>query len=141
MDEWIPGSRQEARPQVRNCAPGNDEGEDASMCGLLVRCCVDGRKPIHSALAQQPHRGTRGFAEHGREHVSAGRLAPQVRTMELFSYFRKFCLTRTPTQLFNARVPPDKRGVRTSRTRGGMRWPLIMRKTNACEADGEVVWS
>ena len=25
----------------------------------------------------------------------------------------------------NCRVPPDKRGVRTSRTRGGMRWTLV----------------
>ena len=26
MAKWIPGLRQEAHPQVRNCAPGNDEG-------------------------------------------------------------------------------------------------------------------
>ena len=28
-------------------------------------------------------------------------------------------------------VPPDKRGVRTSRTRGGMRWTLVCAETTA----------
>ena len=59
----------------------------------------------------------------------------------LFSHFPKFHLTRTPTQLFNTPVPPDKRGVRTSRTRGGMRWPLNAQLTRAHDADGEVVWT
>jgi hypothetical protein len=31
--------------------------------------------------------------------------------------------------------------LRTSRTRGGMRWTRKLRRTSAAEADGEVVWS
>jgi len=38
-------------------------------------------------------------------------------------------------------VSPDKRGVRTSRTRGGMRWTRAAALTNAAGADGKAVWS
>src|SRR5947207_10470363 len=37
-------------------------------------------------------------------------------------------------------VPPQQRGVRTSRTRGGMRWTRAVRLTKCAAADGEVVW-
>jgi hypothetical protein len=37
----------------------------------------------------------------------------------------------------NLPVSPDERGVRTSRTRGGMRWTRSLRRTNAGRADGE----
>jgi hypothetical protein len=37
-------------------------------------------------------------------------------------------------------VSPDERGVRTSRTRGGMRWTDQARETHAPGADGEVAW-
>jgi hypothetical protein len=37
-------------------------------------------------------------------------------------------------------VSPDERGVRTSRTRGGMRWTDQTRETHAPGAYGEVAW-
>jgi hypothetical protein len=37
-------------------------------------------------------------------------------------------------------VSPDERGVRTSRTRGGMRWTDQARETHAPGAYGEVAW-
>jgi hypothetical protein len=37
--------------------------------------------------------------------------------------------------------PTQRGGSRSSRTRGGMRWTLMVPITNGTDADGEVVWS
>src|SRR5215208_4918603 len=47
-----------------------------------------------------------------------------------------------PNHFTTLAVSFHQRGVsRSSRTRGGMRWPLMAPLTNGAEADGEVVWS
>jgi hypothetical protein len=39
---WIPGLRQVAHPQVRNCAPGNDDG---MYCTVNIRNYVSKNPP------------------------------------------------------------------------------------------------
>ena len=50
-------------------------------------------------------------------------------------------MTLDPNQSIVCAIPPDERGVRTSRTRGGMRWTPHARLTRAQAAYGEVVWA
>jgi hypothetical protein len=47
------------------------------------------------------------------------------------SEIQKFRLPTDPNQFTDSRRPVPQRGVRTSRTRGGMRWTLAARETNA----------
>ena len=56
------------------------------------------------------------------------------------SEIQKFRLPTEANQFTDSRRPVPQRGVRTSRTRGGMRWTRAVHVTNGADADGEVVW-
>src|SRR5258708_40229239 len=52
-----------------------------------------------------------------------------------------FSFASDPNQFTDSRRLVPKRGaLRTSRTRGGMRWTRAAHVTNGADADGEVVW-
>src|SRR5258708_35809006 len=57
----------------------------------------------------------------------------------LISEFPKFRLPTDPNQQYIPCRPVPQRGVRTSRTRGGMRWTRAVPLTNGAEAYGQVV--
>jgi hypothetical protein len=52
-----------------------------------------------------------------------------------------FRFRRRANQWFVSARLTRQGALRTSRTRGGMRWTRKLRRTSAAEADGEVVWS
>jgi hypothetical protein len=56
---------------------------------------------------------------------------------------RPALLLETPNQNDHLRVPPPQEGriAIVTDVGSGMRWTLWRRKTNAAEADGEIVWS
>jgi hypothetical protein len=56
-------------------------------------------------------------------------------------FAKKFRFAADPNQQYIAHRPVPQRGVRTSRTRDGMRWTRQRGLTNGADADGEVVWS
>src|SRR6266446_2342785 len=63
------------------------------------------------------------------------------------SEFQKFRLPTNPNHFYIDHCPVPQRGVRTSRTRGGMRWTRAARETNAacwrtaksCRSDAPIV--
>jgi hypothetical protein len=63
------------------------------------------------------------------------------RFTQRFRNFRIMLDGLIETGIFQSGPVPQRGGSRSSRTRGGMRWTLMALKTNALEADGEVVWS
>jgi len=60
--------------------------------------------------------------------------------LRLISEFPKFSLPPDPNQYYTLAVPSHRGALRTSRTRGGMRWTRSVRLTKRAAADGEVVW-
>ena len=55
---------------------------------------------------------------------------------------KRFLFSLTPNHFYNSPRLTHERGVsRSSWTRDGMRWTLMVLRTNGTEADGEVVWS
>jgi hypothetical protein len=52
VDQWIPGLRQVAHPQMRNCASGNDVGQARWIASLSLSSGNDGveRDPTVTAM-------------------------------------------------------------------------------------------
>ena len=52
-----------------------------------------------------------------------------------------FCFSEMKIRLLILPSHPARGALRTSRTRGGMRWTRMLRLTSAADAYGEIVWS
>ena len=82
-------------------------------------------------LARKPNLAT-GLRQHNPTGKSP-KTCPAL-TRKIFLFFRN------ENQAIDLAVSPGKRGVRTSRTRGGMRWTRMLRLTSAADAYGKSVW-
>src|SRR5258706_8824447 len=73
------------------------------------------------------------------------RLCPTGKSLRVFRngcpapFAKIFCFASDPNQFTDRTVPSQQRGVRTSRTWGGMRWTRAADVTNGADAYGQVV--